>query len=251
MNPFLQRPPAHLRRLLALSIDIFVYLALPSAFLDELGENYQTLSFLLDYDISPISFLLRDVISHRSLGKRILGLEIVQVERRICPENGVTYRTTEIPATRGMAVLRGLDFLPRMDMIIGANIALVLLSPTRRSLGDHLSGSMVVPEGPHYNRRVERMREEFPQWQPRAQLASHVEEGDEDHPLNIEKMRKLDTGKRKVAKPTAYPSLLLVCAGATIGFLLDQYVDVTIDVEFVDGDEDDDDNDEDGGTTII
>mmetsp|Transcript_32042 Transcript_32042/g.44679 ORF Transcript_32042/g.44679 Transcript_32042/m.44679 type:complete len:348 (-) Transcript_32042:215-1258(-) len=240
-----QRPPHQLRRLAALFTDFVVYALLPGVVLEAV-QDFSLVDAVLSFEIdhSPIQiysllFHVRDSITSRSFGKYIWGLEIVQVERCHCPVRGDFYRTTEIPATKTMAFTRCIDNFLTMPFLSGANLALLLFSPTRRSIGDYLSGTMVVPEGPHYKRRVDRMRSEFPSMQFRSSLATHLNM--EDSEIGSSESSSSSTSSmpmRRRVQATKYPSLWLVLIGGLLFSLFDDHIDISINIELEDDDDD-------------
>eukprot|EP00466_Bigelowiella_natans_P005215 jgi/Bigna1/71689/fgenesh1_pg.16_\ len=246
-----QRPPHQLRRLAAVFTDFVVYALLPGVVM-EVAQDVSLVDAVFSFEIdqSPIQvysllFHVRDSITSRSFGKYIWvrlrytrlfksylnealcfsvkkGLEIVQVER----------------------FTRSIDNFLTMPFLSGANLALLLFSPTRRSIGDYLSGTMVVPEGPHYKRRVDRMRSEFPSMQFRSSLATHLNMEDseigsgESSSSSASSMSK----RRGRVQATKYPSLWLVLIGGLLFSLFDDHIDISINIELEDDDDDSDDS---------
>eukprot|EP00471_Norrisiella_sphaerica_P013022 CAMPEP_0184493942 /NCGR_PEP_ID=MMETSP0113_2-20130426/27389_1 /TAXON_ID=91329 /ORGANISM="Norrisiella sphaerica, Strain BC52" /LENGTH=278 /DNA_ID=CAMNT_0026879441 /DNA_START=57 /DNA_END=893 /DNA_ORIENTATION=+ len=246
LNVHKQRPPKLMRRFAAVAIDIMFYGLLPdltsSFILNTWAGDFGSIIVAQTsvHAASVLLFHIRDSITSRSFGKYLMGLEIIQIERCHCPAGGDVFRTTEIPATRAMCLTRGIDAFLTHPFLTGANIALLLFSPARRSLGDHLSGTMVVPEGPHYHQRVDRMRKEFPTFSFRSTLVSRVTD-----PRLIYGLQAAtgSEAQRKAHVVTGYPSLIIMLVGGLLYYFIEDHVDISVEIYGMNDDDDEDDDD--------
>jgi len=249
-DPHLQRAASPMRRLGAVCIDMMLYGAIPLFFLNleimnlfvkDLAESQ---SFLGYYGISEdwsnffcwIPYSLKDVFTSRSYGKKVMGLEIVQIERVEHPNGGEEFRTTDIPATKSINMFRALlSFAVAcepndVNFVEGFDSVFFFFTPTRRCLESYISGTMIVPEGPMYDARVEKMQNDAKlSNSPMANIASVA------HPA-------VDSEEEKATRrlrPRKWPSLLTILAGFIVYLSLDG---MEIDVEVLLGLDDDDDD---------
>eukprot|EP00465_Bigelowiella_longifila_P014686 CAMPEP_0185256982 /NCGR_PEP_ID=MMETSP1359-20130426/6046_1 /TAXON_ID=552665 /ORGANISM="Bigelowiella longifila, Strain CCMP242" /LENGTH=330 /DNA_ID=CAMNT_0027841831 /DNA_START=350 /DNA_END=1342 /DNA_ORIENTATION=+ len=164
-DPSTQKPPSIFWRATAGLLDL-VQSFTPFVALCFMGVPADQMSFL--FCGSLVLFFLRDTwtAEGRSMGKKICGLEIVQLEKtKVKDENGKSeeaYRATSIPATRTLGMWRNIygliGFAPWIGgMVSTMDCTLLLFSKHRRSIGDHMARTMVVPEGPRLKKRLKEM----------------------------------------------------------------------------------------------
>jgi len=180
-DPDQQVPPGMLRRFFAGATDALwaSYLPLGVAHLvfDDLHPVFPVGPVGVGIAMATsLLYCSRDLIGSRSPGKKLFGLEIVQIERKGLSYEPAVLRTTSIPATRRTRFIRGcIEFTHNDSLLCGVNVSntlpttgmllgvaelaspwgLVLFTPTRQSVPDYICSTMVVPEGPLYDQRVE------------------------------------------------------------------------------------------------
>ncbi|GAB5357119.1 hypothetical protein AAMO2058_000347100 [Amorphochlora amoebiformis] len=160
-DPANQRPPSIIRRTIAGMYDMG-YCYIPPVILATFGLPPEYVAFALVG--ASFMFIFRDTLTTegRSPGKKFLGLEIVQCERGLIEGTEIEgFCPTCIPASRGMALWRNLYGLLRWLPLVGpwisfGDLSLIIFSKHRRTIGDHLAHTMVVPEGPKIHSRLEK-----------------------------------------------------------------------------------------------